>query len=103
MAHATLTRLVLQNLRRNLRHNILSAIGVVVGIAAFTFFLALDGGVRRVVLGEIFPVDRLEVIPPKSTLFGSARALNDAVVERLRNPPPEVGARPAAVYAKMKL
>lgn len=99
----TLARLIRQNLRRNLRHNLLSAVGIVVGIAAFTFFLALDGGVRKVVLGEIFPVDRLEVIPPKSTLFGAARKLDDAAVGRLRNPPSEIGTRPKAVYAKMKL
>jgi putative ABC transport system permease protein len=98
-----LLRLILQNLRRNLRHNALSAIGIVIGIAALTFFLALDNGVRKVVLGEIFPVDRLEVIPPKSTLFGAARRLDDEVLGRLRNPPAEVGARPRAVFARMKL
>lgn len=98
-----LTRLVRQNLRRNLGHNLLSAVGIVVGIAAFTFFLALDNGVRRVVLGEIFPVDRIEVVPPKSTIFGSGRAITDETVARLREPPREVGARPRAVYAKMKL
>ncbi len=103
MSRTQLGRLVRQNLRRNLGHNILSAIGIVVGIAAFTFFLALDGGVRRVVLGEIFPVDRIEVIPPKSTIFGTARALTDDVVGRLRNPPAELGVKPKAVYAKMKL
>ncbi len=103
MAAARLGRLIRQNLRRNLRHNLLSAIGIVVGIGAFCFFLALDGGVRRVVLGEIFPVDRLEVVPPKSTLFGSARVLDDAVVARLKQPPAEVGAQPKAVYPRMKL
>ena len=103
MASASITRLIRQNLRRNLRHNLLSAMGIVVGIGAFAFFLALDGGVRKVVLGEIFPVDRLEVIPPKSTLFGSARVLDDAVVKRLREPPAEVGVKPKAVYPRMKL
>jgi len=103
MSKVRLGRLIRQNLRRNLRHNLLSSIGIVVGIGAFAFFLALDGGVRKVVLGEIFPVDRLEVIPPKSTLFGSARVLDDAAVKRLREPPPEVGARPRAVYPRMKL
>jgi ABC-type antimicrobial peptide transport system permease subunit len=103
MSSTSLARLIGQNLRRNLSHNVLSAIGIVVGIAAFTFFLGLDGGVRKVVLGEIFPVDRMEVIPPKSTLFGIGRALDDAVVARLRHPPAEIGARPRAVYAKMKL
>ena len=103
MSAAPLVRLVRQNLRRNLRHNVLSSIGIVVGIGAFTFFLALDNGVRRVVLGEIFPVDRIEVVPPKSTLFGSARAITDEVVARLREPPPEVAPRPKAVFPKMKL
>jgi putative ABC transport system permease protein len=103
VATRPLTRLIGQNLRRNLKHNVLSAIGIVVGIAAFTFFLALDGGVRKVVLGEIFPVDRLEVIPPKSTLFGSARMLTDDTIKRFRDPPAEVGVRPRAVYAKLKL
>ncbi len=103
MLATTLSRLVRQNLRRNLRHNLFSAVGIVAGIAAFTFFLALDAGVRTVVLGEIFPVDRLEVIPPQSTLFGSGRALTDEVVQQLKDPPPAVGARPKAVYPKMKL
>lgn len=100
---ATIFGLVWQNLRRNLGHNLLSAVGIVVGIAAFAFFLALDGGVRRVVLGEIFHVDRLEVVPPTSTLFGRGRKLDDQVVERLRDPPAELGITPRAVYPRMKL
>lgn len=103
MASWTILRLIQQNLRRNSKHNTLSAIGIIAGIAAFTFFLALDGGVRKVVLGEIFPVDRLEVIPPKTTLFGNAQALTDEYIKRLRNPPPEVGTEPKSVLAKMKL
>lgn len=99
----TLVRLIRQNLRRNLKHNLLSAIGIMMGIAAFAFFLALDSGVRKVVLGEIFPVDRLEVVPPTSTLFGSARIIDDDVVKQLRHPPAELGVKPKAVYAKMRL
>lgn len=99
----SLPGLVRQNLRRNLTHNLLSAVGIVAGIAAFTFFLALDAGVRRVVLGDIFPVDRLEVIPPSSTLFGKPRRIDDAVIKRLRQPPADVGVTPKAVFAKMKL
>ena len=95
--------LILRNLRRNLRHNLLSSLGIVVGIAAFTFFMGLDGGVRKVVLGEIFHVDRLEIIPPKSTLFGSAQVLDAAAVQRLKAPPPEVGVTPKALFPKMKL
>jgi hypothetical protein len=98
-----LGRLVRQNLRRNLGHNLLSAVGVVVGIAALSFFLALDAGVRHIVLGEIFPVDRLEVIPPTTTLFGAGGRITDAVLERLRHPAEALGVRPRAVFAKMKL
>ena len=95
--------LILRNLRRNLRHNLLSSLGIVVGIAAFTFFMALDGGVRQVVLGQIFHVDRLEIIPPKSTLFGTAQVLDDAAVQKLRSPSTAARVKPKAVYPKMKL
>lgn len=98
---ARLGPLVWQNLRRNLRHNLLSSIGIIVGIGSFTFFLALDNGVRRVVLGDIFPVDRLEVIPPKATLFGGTKRIDDAAVGRLAKP--TTVAKPAAAYPKMKL
>jgi putative ABC transport system permease protein len=80
-----LCRLVGQNASRNRRHFALSAFGVTIGIAAFVFFLALSMGVRRVVL-DIFPLDRVEVVAPKTNLLGvqmSAR-LDDAVVERIR-------------------
>ena len=103
MALGSHVGLIWRNLRRNLKHNLLSSVGIVVGIAAFTFFMALDSGVRKVVLGEIFPVDRLEIIPPKSTLFGTARVIDDATVERLRNPTAEVRVKPRAVLPKMKL
>lgn len=103
MGNRQLGRLVQRNLRRNLGHNVLSAIGIVVGIGALSFFLALDAGVRSVVLGEIFPVDRVEIIPPKATLFGMGGRLTDQVVSRLANPSDEVGAKPEAAYAKMQL
>ncbi|PID38175.1 MAG: hypothetical protein CSA24_01400 [Deltaproteobacteria bacterium] len=94
--------LVRQNLRRNLRHNLLSGIGVVIGVASLVFFLALDAGVRAIVLGEIFPVDRLEVVAPRATLFGGAKRIDEGLVKRLREPGGATPA-PAAVYPKMKL
>jgi len=103
MGNRQLGRLVRRNLRRNLGHNVLSAIGIVVGIAALSFFLALDAGVRSVVLGEIFPVDRVEIVPPKATLFGTGGRLTDKAVERLANPGVEVGVKPEAAFAKMLL
>lgn len=98
MPVAPLLRIIRQNLRRNLKHFILSAFGIVVGIASFVFFLGLSGGVRKVVLGDIFPIDRVEVIAPKTTLTGVRVVLDDAVVATLK-------ARPEveAVFPKMKL
>lgn len=55
--------LVAANLRRSRNHFLLASVGIIVGIASFTFFIGLGIGVRRVVLGEIFPLDQLEVVP----------------------------------------
>lgn len=82
-------RLVRQNLRRSQRQFVLSSIGIAVGIASLTFFLALSAGVRQVVLGRVFRVDRIDLEPPRSTLSmplvgGSPRLIDDAQVERLR-------------------
>lgn len=93
-----LVRIVRQNLKRNARHFALSAVGIVVGIAAFVFFLGLSGGVRRVVLGDIFPIDRVEVIAPKTTLTGYRAKLDDATVAKIRANPTVANAFP-----KMKL
>jgi hypothetical protein len=53
--------LLLQDVRRNWRHLALASVGVVLGSAAFVFFLAMGQGARAVVLGEVLPLDRLEV------------------------------------------
>jgi hypothetical protein len=58
-----LGRVIGANLRRSRNHFLLASIGIVVGIATFTFFIALAQGVRAVVLGRIFPLDQLEVLP----------------------------------------
>jgi putative ABC transport system permease protein len=86
-----LFRLVGENALRNRRQFILSAFGIVVGIASFVFFLGLSLGVRSWVL-EMFPIDRIEVIAPRTALVGSLgietqRKLDDQVVEVLRNRP----------------
>jgi len=102
MKRFPLLRLVAQNLRRNRRHLMLASLGIVVGIASLAFFLGLGAGVRRVVLGEVFPADRLEITPPKTGflagLLHAGPALDDAVVRRIRDRP-EV----RAAYPKMKL
>jgi ABC-type lipoprotein release transport system permease subunit len=51
------------DLRRQAKHLAGAAIGVVVAVAGLVFFLALAMGVREVLLGEVFPVDRIEVAP----------------------------------------
>src|SRR5262245_42571229 len=84
MPPAPLARIVRQNLRRNLRHFIASAIGLLFGTAAFVFFLALSGGVRKVFLSDIFPIDRVEVIAPKVSLTGGTAILDDGLVARIR-------------------
>jgi len=98
-------QIIRDDLRRNRRHFLLSSIGIVVGIAAFAFFLALGVGVKAVVLGEIFPLDKLEVVPKVMDLdVGPLRMgmgndeLDDDTAEQLRQIP-----HVDAVYPKMKL
>lgn len=85
--NSSLARIVRQNLYRNAKHFSLSALGIVIGIAAFVFFLGLSGGVRKVILGDIFPLRRVEVIAPKTTLTGIVPTLDDAVVDKIRARP----------------
>ena len=105
MKLAKLARIVGGNLRNNAVHFLLASIGVIVGIAAFAFFLALGAGVRSVVLGKIFPLDQLEVIAKTMSLdlgplsLGMASdVLDDANAERLRTIEGVSG-----VFPKMKL
>ena len=105
MRGARLFTVVLGNLRRSRNHFLLASIGIVVGIATFAFFLSLGLGVRQVVLGKIFPLDKLEVVPKSLELnisvlrMGMGQdSLDDDMVAKL-------AAIPAveAVYPKMKL
>lgn len=105
MRSARLFSLVLDNLRRSRNHFLLASIGIVVGIATFAFFLSLGLGVRNVVLGKIFPLDKLEVIPRNLDVdVGPLRMglgkdiIDDAMVARIEALP---GVR--AVFPKMKL
>ncbi len=70
MTTRALVALVRQNLSRSRRSFALSVFGISVGIASLTFFLALSAGVRHVVLGQVFPVGQIEVVPSKSSLEG---------------------------------
>lgn len=102
---SSLGAIVRGNLRNNAIHFALASVGVIVGIAAFAFFLALGAGVREVVLGKIFPLDQLEVVAKSMTLdvgpvsLGLASdVLDEAAAQQLRG---VAGVR--GVYPKMKL
>jgi ABC-type antimicrobial peptide transport system permease subunit len=97
-----LLRFAARNALRNRRHFLMSSLGIAVGIAAFAFFLGLSSGVRRVVLGQIFPLERVEVVAPTASLLGmdASKRLDDAVVAALRARPEvaEVVPRMAMVF-----
>jgi len=100
-----LAAIVAGNLHRSRNHFLLASVGVVVGIATFAFFISLGLGVRKVVLGKIFPLDKLEVVPKSMNMnLGPLRvgmgkdAITDEVVADLQAlPGVEI------VYPKMKL
>ena len=100
-----LARSVRDDLTRHWRHIGAGALGIAMSVAALVFFLALGLGVREVLLGEVFPVDRIEV-HRKSTdlnLFAlkielGKDTIDDAVVAKL-----EAIEGVAAVYPKMRL
>jgi hypothetical protein len=100
--------LIAQSVSRAPRTFALSVFGIAVGISVLAFFLALSQGMQRV-LGRIFPADRLEVVPAKSSLdqsalgaldalLGGPRLLSDELVADLRARP-EV----AAVFPRMRV
>jgi putative ABC transport system permease protein len=100
-----LSRSVRDDLTRHWRHIGAGALGIAMSVAALVFFLSLGLGVREVLLGEVFPVDRIEV-HRKSTdlnLFAlkielGKDTIDDAVVAKL-----EAIEGVAAVYPKMRL
>jgi len=65
---AALVELVVRDLRRSLKSFSLAALGITVGVATLAFFLSLSEAMRTVVLGRIFPLDQVEVIPPESSV-----------------------------------
>jgi hypothetical protein len=105
MRSVRLFKLVTSNLRRSRDHFLLASVGIVVGIATFAFFTALGLGVRHVVLGKIFPLDQLEVVPKSLDLDMGPLRLgvgNDAITDKKVE---ELEAIPGVetVYPKMRL
>ena len=106
MRIASLVTLVRRDLLRTRGALATSGFGIAAGTAALVFFLALGLGVRAVLLGQVFPIDQVELEPPKGEdpgllgiLFGSAQpGVEQADVDALRAVPGVTG-----VYPKMKL
>jgi len=79
-----LVRMVASNTMRSRRHFALSVFGIVIGIATFVLFLASTEQVAAV-LEKIFPVEEVEVIPPKVTLVqNDTKRLDDSTVSQIK-------------------
>lgn len=63
-----LLRSVRDDLVRHRSHIAAGGLGIAVSIAALTFFLALGFGVRGILLGEVFSLKRIEVLPKSTDL-----------------------------------
>jgi putative ABC transport system permease protein len=107
MKLSALCGLVLDNINRNRKNLLMSSLGIIVGISALVFFIGLSEGVKEVVLGRIFLIDQVEVVPKKidlgiiqvDSLFGvsSQDQLNDEKNKQFANIKGVEGA-----YPKMK-
>ncbi|HVY46556.1 MAG TPA: ABC transporter permease [Minicystis sp.] len=66
MKVASLVTLVRRDLARTRGALVTCGFGIAAGVAALVFFLALGLGVRKVLLGDVFPIDQVELEPPKA-------------------------------------
>lgn len=66
MRLASLWTLIRRDVRRTRGALATSGFGIAAGTAALVFFVALGLGVRAVLLGEVFPIDQIELEPPKA-------------------------------------
>ncbi|TNF35849.1 MAG: ABC transporter permease [Deltaproteobacteria bacterium] len=71
-------RVVFGNIRRNKRAFILSSVGLIIGVATLTFFVALGMGVQAGVLNKIYPVNQVEIEPQTVGIVGLREQLVDA-------------------------
>lgn len=91
MTLGRLVALVGQNVSRSKKNFLMSAIGIIVGVSTFVFFIGLSEGIKDVVLGRIFLVDQVEVVAKKlDTGFmqlGGGRVLDDGAAQDLAKLP----------------
>ncbi|HEX7843314.1 MAG TPA: ABC transporter permease [Kofleriaceae bacterium] len=104
MPSGNLARMVAGNTLRSRRHFVLSAFGIVIGIATFVVFLASTEQVGAV-LEKIFPVEQVQVVAPRASLLGKdiSKKLDDAIVEKIRSRPEVERADPTSVVPRMAL
>ncbi|MBK7535149.1 MAG: ABC transporter permease [Myxococcales bacterium] len=94
MPARSMVRMIVANTLRSPKHFVLSAFGIVMGIAAFVFFLGLSTGVRAVILGKIFPLEQVQVVAPRASLLLGEKRLDDAIVDTIRKRPEVAEALP---------
>jgi putative ABC transport system permease protein len=100
--------LIWTNLARSKKNVVMSSIGIIIGVGALVFFIGLSEGIKQVVLGRIFLIDQVEVIPPKiglgaqalGALFG-ASAENELLTDDLTESFNDIDGL-SGVYPKMK-
>jgi hypothetical protein len=104
MPATNLARMVVANTLRSRRHFALSAFGIVIGIATFVVFLASTEQVGAV-LEKIFPVEQVQVIAPRASLFGKdvSKKLDQKIVDKIRSRPEVDPTDPTAVVPRMSL
>lgn len=66
MRPSSLWFLIRRDLSRTKGALVTSGFGIAAGTAALIFFMALGLGVRSVLLGQVFPIDQVELEPPKA-------------------------------------
>lgn len=95
MPASNLVRMVVGNTLRSRRHFVLSAFGIVIGIATFVVFLASTEQVGRV-LERAFPLDQVQVVAPRASLLGKdiTKKLDDGIVKTILTRPEVASAVP---------
>lgn len=108
MKLAALWALIRRDLGRTRGALVTSGFGIAAGTAALVFFLALGLGVRAVLLGDVFPIDQVELEPPKAAdpgllglLLGGGQptGIPEADVAALRAAPEVIGVYPKLRFA----
>lgn len=104
MPAKNLLRMVAANTLRSRRHFVLSAFGIVIGIATFVVFLASTEQVGNV-LEKIFPVEQVQVVAPQVSFLGhdTSKKLDDAIVQKIKHRPEVDPNDPNAVVPRMNL